>query len=231
MRYARKWENPSGSQTDETERRPLVRSTSHDSKVSLLLNSLASSIAVVDGASQEGTDLFGGTKFVPNFETNAVFMLSILQGTLTTLLFHKGYPFYASILESRMLCLLSGVSIVFLLAMVLETFPVINELLELKPWQSQMQSLIMLAILSADAAACIVAELVCRSAFSSSLEMGGANVSRTTFSEGGNKQRKTAADEEERSLESESRDNFRVVLKCIAISVVLLLEGLTRGKR
>lgn len=230
VRLARDWEAGSevAASAARTAQKSLIRPTEaeHPTKASMLLNILNAkreSGGHQDVASKK-------KKFTPNFETNVVFVLSLFQGILTTLLFHKGKPFYLSILESDRLCQFAGISVLFALACILETWPGMNAFLELRPYARKDQKISVLSIALLDALGCILVEVLCRYFFDPVLEVQqtallfGYHPMDPKKSAGSNAL--TAAEEEEMTLSQQEKANVRFVLKFAAIGAVMLLFSL-----
>lgn len=153
--------------------------------------------------------------------------MSLVQGTLTTLLMHKGAPFYVSVLESPQLCLWSGLSILLAVACMLETSPVFNRMLELRPWVAQRHKVFVLGLAILDSFVCSVIEWYCR------WWVNGGNSARN-----GNKRNKlnprrltakVAADLEEEALQEESRKNGRLVFVFIGGVVAMALDAILKA--
>jgi len=158
--------------------------------------------------------------------SNAVVM-SVLQGTWTALFFHKGKPFYPSILESRQLCRWSALSVVFAVACILETFPFVNAKLELRPWGSTQQKLFLLGLVTLDALACAAVEWVFRMSVYRKMDETKLQVPVLLTTEELNRTGKTtAADEEEKLLRLESKKNLNFLVKLVFGVVFMIFHAL-----
>ena len=90
-----------------------------------------SSIISIGGDKTSG--FLGRKPFRSNHVTNTVFLLSIWQSTMITLVNHAGSPFTGRILENRSFCLSICMSLLFCFITATEVFPSVNKLLELAP--------------------------------------------------------------------------------------------------
>jgi len=203
---------------------------SQSSRIAALLDALAKSKAASLLDSKEDEDdstasFFGGTKFTPNYETNAVFVLSVLQSSAGSLLLHKGKPFYPSILESRKLCLWAGLSALFVVAATLESAPLLNKWLELRPWSYRRDKFVLLGLAAMDVLVSAMIEWACRQRFRSSLQMEVPQNPSTASAARGKEYLATAADEEESLLEEEARRNFRLLINFAAAAGFLLVDA------
>lgn len=98
------------------------------------LSGTSSSMCSTSSSSDNGSKtLLGRTPFRPNHITNTVFLLSVFQNCVISVVNHVGFPFHRSILESRHLCVWIGACTFFCIAAVVELFPALNQLLELAP--------------------------------------------------------------------------------------------------
>ena len=187
-------------------------------KMKKLLSSLAErEIGDHDDEEEETRSLFRRPPFRPNYETNVVFIFSVLQSALSALANHKGKPFYRSILESRQLSFVAAFSTLACVACISESFPAINGLLELRPLPSRKSKLVITGI-------AVLNVLLC--AFCRVLDSGsfrGESI-KTAIK----KDKKTAADLEETLLEEESRQNLRGVVLVGLLTAFLALEMLAR---
>jgi magnesium-transporting ATPase (P-type) len=188
-------------------------------KLELLLGALVQGM----GMDEEGvTGIFRRPPFRPNYETNIVFLLSILQSGVSSLVNHQGKPFYRSILETRNGCVLFGSTLVFTVACISESFPDLNNYLQMRMLPSRKSRWMFFGIVAANILGCFG----CRILADLSLEkpVKQASVVPSSF---GNR---TAAEMEETLLEEEERQNMReVLLPLLGISVYLALEGLSKA--
>jgi magnesium-transporting ATPase (P-type) len=204
----------------EKKKGPIIRSfqTAQSGNLAKLANAFASQSKSED-QEEEKTGIFGRPPFRPNYETNIVFVFSVLQAAVSSLINHKGKPFYGSILESRPLCLSAGVAVLFAVACMAETFPFINDFLELRRMPSRQSKLILLSIAFADVALCVL----CR--FLSSQLLDSKEVQEVLpYSD-----LDIAADAEEKLLGEESKQNRNLVLIMFSFMVHMLAEVLFSG--
>ena len=199
----------------EKKKGTIIRSsqTAQSGKLTKLANAFASQSRSRD-QEEVKTGIFGRPPFRPNYETNIVFIFSVLQTAISSLINHKGKPFYGSILESRSLCLSAGIAVLFAIACMAETFPFINDFLELRRMPSRQSKLATLSIAFADVALCVL----CR--FLSSRLLDSSEVQEVlTHSDPD-----IAADIEEKLLGEESKQNRNLVLIMLCFMVHMLAE-------
>ena len=94
---------------------------------------------------------FGRPPFRPNYETNCVFLLSVLQSAISAVISHTGAPFHRSILESRDLCVASGMTLLFVVVCISGKMPEVANFLQVKPLPSQNAKLVFLGKGAGDA--------------------------------------------------------------------------------
>ena len=164
-----------------------------------------------------GGGLLGRPKFRPNMVTNTVFLLSIFQNAVITLTNHQGRPFYGGILESRSLCLAIGGAILFCLLCVAEKAPWVNALLELAPLPTRGARIKLLLLFAIDFVGCYAVE--CLSLFFLEPELWEEGLRPLSTPRPGD-----AASEEELLLQSEVKDNSRLVRGLALIAGLLILD-------
>jgi magnesium-transporting ATPase (P-type) len=184
---------------------------SRPKKVSKLLGALAD--REFEGHDEETTSLFRRPPFRANYETNIVFIFSILQSAVSSLTNHRGEPFYRSILESRELCFASAFTTLFSVVCIAETFPFINTLLELRPLPSRKSKFCILGIATFNILACVFCRILSEIPFKN--QAMGPKV---------NKEGNNAADLEETLLEEESKQNLRGIFLVFGLMTYLVLD-------
>ena len=213
---------------DNQVKRSLIRSAKSPAITSILAqlsDALAMKLQMGDAALEEYKyGIFGRPAFRPNYETNVVFIFSILQGAVSSLINHTGKPFYWSVLESRQLCLFAGLSILFAVACMTESFPSLNQMVELRRLPSRRAKFVILFIAAADVAACILCRQL--SALFFHLDSGHNRANEGTIKE--KHVVATAADFEETLLHEEANQNRTLVLLMTGVLVNMLLEALLR---
>lgn len=118
----------------------------------------------------------------------------------------------------------SGLSVLFVVACILETLPLMNKWLELRPWGSRRHKFVLLGLATANAVVTAFIEWVCRQRFRSSLmTTSGSDSGQQTHMKQG--QTATAADEEEQVLNDEAKRNFKVVLAFTAAIAFLAIDA------
>lgn len=166
------------------------------------------------------TGLFRRRPFRPNFETNAVFLFSILQSAIGSIVNHQGKPFYRSILESQLLCFHSLLNILFPIALVLESFPLVNRFLELRSLPLLGNKLSFLGIVFFNVAACAIVQRLSDLWFRE--KMASETVRRV--------KKKNAADLEEELLQEETKENTKTVFLASGIGIYLIADMILKHK-
>eukprot|EP00980_Cylindrotheca_fusiformis_P028480 scaffold22604_cov130-Cylindrotheca_fusiformis.AAC.2 len=164
---------------------------------------------------EKKTGLFRRPAFQPNYEANAAFIFSILQIPLVHLINHEGKPFCRTILESD-LCRFSLLTTIFCLALILESFPLVNRFLELRPLPSSTSKLTFLGIASLNVGACVFCEFLAERFFRSTTEKNPQSIQQ---------KKRCAADEEEKLLLEESKQNLKLVYLAAAFSAYLVVSS------
>ena len=133
-----------------------VRERNYPRKLGKFLDALVEGV----GADEEGEVSFFRRRFQPNYETNIVFLLSILQSGISSLVNHHGKPFYLSILETKGVCSTSGLTFLFLVACVMETFPRMNRFLEMRGLPGNKSKLSFLGIIVVNVVGCVFCRMI-----------------------------------------------------------------------
>lgn len=159
-------------------------------------------------------NFLGRPKFRPNLITNCVFLLSVLQNAVVSLV-NNNSPFYGNILESRPLCVSIGAAILFCLLCVSEKVPMMNSFLQLSP-QPEAMKIAMVALFTVDLLGCFAVDRL--STYFLSPELW--NFVGSTHNEDLN----DAASEEERLLREETEENRHLVLGIGILAAVLIAQ-------
>lgn len=223
--YARKLEIQSGT----TSRRSIRLSEGpHSPKLSKFLEALAATEAASDD--DTGASLFRRPPFQPNYETNMVFLLSILQSAISSLVNHKGKPFYRSLLESRELCFASVLTAFLIVILVVESFPMLNNVLQLKSLPSNESKLVFLGIAAANTVGCIFSRTIVDALTARHQRLGAptAKKEKEILVSEKDTDEELAADLEERLLTEESGQNLRTILLALGSLTYLSLDILTK---
>lgn len=189
-------------------------------KISKILTALAASSAGGDDDEQVATgtaSLFRRPPFRPNYETNVVFILSLLQNMLISLANHKGKPFYRTILESRPLTNMAVSTVGLSVALIAETSPKLNSILQLKAMPTKRSQAVLFAFLVLN----IVASNLVNRLFSNR-----TNIAATLDKPVAAENHDLAADLEERLLAEESAQNLRSTVIAAALMIYLAVESL-----
>ena len=218
--YARHLEKTVSQPRTATSTRIQLRDQNYPGKLGKFLGALTEGV----GANEEGeVGLFRRRKFRPNYETGIVFMLSILQSGVSCLVNHQGKPFYRSILETKDVCVASGLTLLFVVACITETFPAMIRFLEIRRLPGTNSRLTFLSIVVANVAAC----LCCRILSDISLKINDSDEELSTAKRSSRRKR-TAADLEEELLKEEENYNLRTMMKFLGGTALLVLESLGR---
>jgi hypothetical protein len=175
-----------------------------------------------DDAEEEKTKRFFFRRpYKPNYETNSVFMFSILQSAITTLVNYKGKPFCRSILEDRELCRAFCFTIGFFFVCVTGSVPALTKLLEIKPFPSGWSKLTILGIAAVNIVACILVRFLADNLF-------GIETGTTTSKKGTIVQEEVgydlAADAGEKLLQEESSSNANMLRMFCGLIFYFLLD-------
>ena len=202
--------------------------------VGAVLASLTGSATSTSFSSEEKQtqSFFRRTPFEPNFVSNAVFIVSIFQTAVITLVNHGGRPFSVSFLESRPLCLSGkkgdvasyfhiypcsislffsplvftvGLSFLLAIACVAETLPMANNFIQLAPFPTKSSKVEMLRLLLFNLSSCYFIEYFSTFVFRRDIwEEKNKSYHASTVGT-------LAADEEERLLNEERKQNSILV--------------------
>lgn len=189
-------------------------------KVGKLVDTL-SKRSLIDGTEGDTKQnpFFRRPPFRPNYETNSVFLLSILQSAISALVGHTGAPFYRTILESRDLCVASGMTLLFVMVCITGKMPLLTRFLEVKPLPSRHTKLAFVGIVMINILACAACRLLMDNFLAKSNGLGpGAVISAT-----GN-HAKNAADHEEKLLLEEKGHNLKGLRIFFAIIGYLMVD-------
>jgi len=160
---------------------------------------------------------FRRTPFQPNYIANNVFIVSVFQNAVTTMVNHSGRPFSVGFLESRPLSL--SVSLAFLLCIVCiaESFPMLNQFIQLEPYPTKASRIAMLRLLLLNVSMSYFAEYFSTFLFRNDIWKERNKPTRAN-SHDAHESLLSAADEEEKLLSEEHQQNSRIVsLVCLLI--------------
>jgi cation-transporting ATPase 13A1 len=182
--------------------------------------SVASAVSVGNMENVPTANLLGRTPFKPNHVTNVVFLLSIFQNTMISIMNHCGLPFHGSLLESKTFCLWSSMSILFVILLALELQPSMNKVLQLAPMNSRPFLTFILLLFAIDGILVFLSDRLCVLFLDNNLwsETLGKDLD---FDENSD----LAADVEEKLLKSERNSNKNMIQSIALFSVVLLTKS------
>ena len=207
VRYAKHLENYTKVNIGEERIRLNHLYSPEGKKLGKLMDTL-SKRSLLDTSTMEGeknsNPFFQRSPFRPNYETNIVFIFSILQSAISALVNHKGNPFYHSILESRNLCAMSGITLLFAIVCITGKMSTITNFLEVKPLPSRHSKLVFLGITVINIVACLFCRYVMDNFLSNVKSSGVETITPATEIE-----LKNAADHEEKLLLEETKQNLK----------------------
>jgi magnesium-transporting ATPase (P-type) len=105
--------------------------------------------------------VLGRPPFRPNLVTNVVFILSIFQSLLVSVIQHRGFPFYQDFMETPDLCRLVCKVVAVVAMLVCETLPWANELLGLAPWPQSLKRWLLSALVL-NSVGCYLVDALCQ---------------------------------------------------------------------
>jgi len=215
VRYSKQLENHK-KPTGREERIRLNHMYGQNSKkLDRLLENL-SKRTLSDTVGEQNLNSFQRPPFRPNYETNSVFIFSILQSAISALVNHKGSPFYYGILESRNLCVISCITLLFAVICINGSMPFITNFLGVKPLPSRRSKLVFHGILAMNIIACFF----CRFIEDKLLSIGRPSVQSTTTSTE-KTMLKNAADCEEKLLLEEAKLNLQGIWMFCGVVLIL----------
>lgn len=225
VNYARALEIETNLKPRQTLR--LMQGT-HPPKLSKFLDAVASTES--NGDPNTGSSLLRRQPFQPNYETNMVFLLSILQSAISSVVNHKGKPFYRSLLESRELCFASVLTAFTTVILIVESFPLLNGFIQLKPLPSDESRLTFLGIAAANLVGCILCRVMVDAFFTKKNAIPGpAPKKRNVRQLAEETEDELAPDLEERLLKEEASQNMRTIVLAFGSLTYLSLELLTKS--
>ena len=119
----------------------------HPQKISQILTAIASSTSNDPHEDESRSpSIFRRPPFRPNYETNMIFIFSVLQNMLVSLSNHRGYPFYRGVLESEAFSSSALGVIGFCITCAAEVSPRLNSVLQLKSLPDRKSRSIILAL-------------------------------------------------------------------------------------
>jgi len=191
--------------------------------------SLSNTAFDVENTSKSNPFLFQRQKFRPNYETNTVFILSVLQSAISALVSHKGYPFYHGILESRDFCRWLCITFLFVIVCITGSMPSLISFLDIKPLPSKRSKLVFLGISMINIIACVLCRRIMDQLLPT-VRFPSRNNKLTIYSDLTKKSeefKKNAADREEELLLEETQLNRKFLVLFCALVVYLLSDVIT----
>jgi manganese-transporting P-type ATPase len=192
VRYAKELERKSGTHAAFL----LQLRGDHPRKLSQILTAIASSAAKESNTiDATAASVFRRPPFRPNYETNVIFLFSVLQNMLVSLTSHRGHPFSRGVLESGAFSSFAVGVAAFCVVCVVESSPKLNSLLQLKRLPDRKSRLVLLGLVVFNTLACLGFNWL----LGGTCDLRSSSSSDDTF----------AADLEERLLKEESDRNLR----------------------
>lgn len=186
---------------------------------------VANALQSSDDDTGSNSGILGRPNFQPNQVTNAVFLLSVFQDTVISLVNHAGAPFYGKVLENRKLTLSIMVSLLFCIACVCESFPTMNSFLQLAPMPSKKVKLVYLALFALDLVGCFVIERL-SVYFIMPERWAELQKSSRLAAETASSSATTAAEKEEQMLLVDERENRSLVFSTSMVAFALIVKSL-----
>jgi hypothetical protein len=203
----------------QTERCTIKNLTPFGTRLEKFVNVLAKSPIETDSEDEKKPfHFFRRRPFRPNYETNVVFMFSVLQGALSALMSHQGKPYYQSVLESRAFCKLLCLTVAFFLICVTGSMTQITSFLDVKPFPTWQSKVVIIGLAIGNGVACVLSRWI------------AAQISSHPIKdiEESSKKRKTeievAADLEEKLLQEEEEMNASGIKVFVGLLVYILVD-------
>ena len=170
-----------------------------------------------DTADSVPKSFFKRTPFQPNYIANNVFIMSIFQVAVTTMVNHSGKPFSIGFLESRSLCL--SVCSIFMLCIVCVSgsIPKLDSFIQLAPYPTKASRIALLRLLLLNVSLSYLSEYFSMFSFRHDVwkERNKQQQQQQCYS---SKSSMSAADEEEKLLSEEHEQNVKsVAFICLLI--------------
>lgn len=187
--------------------------------IRLAQSSTASAVSSGNFESMPTANLLGRRPFKPNYVTNIVFLLSIFQNTMISIMNHCGLPFHGSLLESKTFCLWSSISVLFVILLTVELQPNINKVLQLAPMNSRPLRVFILLLFAIDGLLVLIVDRLCILFLDKSLwSKLGKDLHYDENSA-------FAADMEEKLLMSERNTNVNMIRSIAFVMILLLIKS------
>jgi len=196
---------------------------------SISKRSLSNTTFDMENTSKSSPFLFQRPQFRPNYETNTVFILSVLQSAISALVSHKGNPFYHGILESQDLCRWFCITLLFVIVCITGSMPSLISFLDVKPLPSKRSKLVFLGISMMNIIACVLCRRITDQLLPTA-RFSSRNNKVTMYNDHTKKSqefKKNAADREEELLLEETHLNRKEIVLFCALVVYLLSDVLT----
>ncbi|KAL3917802.1 MAG: hypothetical protein SGILL_004538 [Bacillariaceae sp.] len=161
--------------------------------------------------------------FKPNYETNMVFLFSILQVAISSVVNHQGRPFYHGILESRDFCKACCAAVAFFMASVSGLMPRLNTLLDVKPFPPGKSKLVVVSLAVGNVLCCVLCQWIATRFLSSNNNLNEDEDSLEEDEDHGGGAA-SAADFEERLLREESTMNWKGIRMFCGFLVYCLVQ-------
>jgi hypothetical protein len=162
--------------------------------------------------------------FQPNYETNVVFMFSVLQSALSALVTHRGKPFYQSVLENRAFCKILCFTVAFFVICVTDLMPRMTNFLDIKPFPTWHSKLVIVSLAVGNYMACVLSQWVGNQC--------SPDTSRTSCTDASielESENQVAADVEEKLLQEEAEMNAKGIKLFFGLLIYFLVDIVAEG--
>lgn len=181
-----------------------------------LVDNSESTVSSKEAPAPQG--LFRRSPFQPNHISNNVFIMSVFQNAVMALVNHPGQPFSVAFLESRPLCMSVGLSFLFCVVCIAETFPLLNKCLQLAPFPTKSSKIALLRLLVLNVSLNYFAEYISTCLFRNDVWMKRNRPIKVQ-----NRGPECAAEEEDKLLSEERDGNVSIIYAMLVFGCSLLL--------
>ncbi|CAJ1961879.1 unnamed protein product [Cylindrotheca closterium] len=151
----------------------------------------------------------------PNHESDVVFIFSLLQGAVISVVNHEGRPFHRRILESQQFCFCLLLNFLLVLGLALESLPSLNSMLEMRSIESLRDRFKLIGVGMLNALTCVGFQHL-----SEKLSHQDSWKCAPLATRG----EQCAADIEERLLQEESKEGRNLVFMACVFGLYLVMD-------
>lgn len=200
--------------------------THYGRRLQNLLKILCTSPLPDNNKSGSLSSFFRPAPFRPNYQTNMVFLFSVLQTAVSTVVSHRGRPFNRSFLESQDFCRVFCVSILFFVVCVAGTMPGLTLFLSVKPFPTLRSKLVVIGIGMANLLACVSSRWI-TNRFLATLQM--SDTINDALNDKNTEGHQVTADLEEELLLEEAQLNLQEIKIFVGVLIYLLVDMIADG--